>query len=85
MPGREVRRRGAARAPRGAAWPLFQHVDAVARRGLGLRSEPDQVDAELIDRLLTDPGLGRAASEVADEIATLPRPADLVPKIASLA
>ena len=40
---------------------------------------------ELIDRLLTDPGLGRAASEVADEIATLPRPADLVPKIAGLA
>ena len=46
---------------------------------------PDQVDAELIDRLLTDPGLGRAASEVADEIATLPRPADLVPNIAGLA
>src|ERR687889_726447 len=63
----------------------FMNADAVARRGLGLRSEPDQVDAELIDRLLTDPGLGRAASEVADEIATLPRPADLVPKIAGLA
>ena len=31
------------------------------------------MDAELIDRLLTDPGLGQAASEVADEIsATLP-------------
>src|ERR671928_102638 len=59
----------------------YMNADAVARRGLGLRSEPDQVDAELIDRLLTDPGLGRAASEVADEIATLPRPADLVPKI----
>src|SRR5215470_15155022 len=63
----------------------YMNADAVARRGLGLRSEPDQVDAELIDRLLTDPGLGRAASEVADEIATLPRPADLVPKIAGLA
>src|SRR5919206_431808 len=63
----------------------YVNADAVARRGLGLRSEPDQVDAELIDRLLTDPGLGRAASEVADEIATLPRPADLVPKIAGLA
>src|ERR671926_380924 len=62
----------------------YMNADAVARRGLGLRSEPDQVDAELIDRLLTDPGLGRAASEVADEIATLPRPADLVPKIAGL-
>ncbi len=63
----------------------YMNADAVARRGLGLRSEPDQVDAELIDRLLTDPGLGRVASEVADEIATLPRPADLVPKIAGLA
>src|ERR1044072_7167185 len=61
------------------------NAEAGARRGLGLRSEPDQVDAELIDRLLTDPELGRAASEVADEIAMLPRPADLVPKIAGLA
>ena len=43
------------------------------------------MDAELIDRLLNNPGLGRAASEVADEIATLPRPADLVPKITGLA
>ena len=63
----------------------YVNADAVARRGLGLRSEPDQVDEELIDRLLTDPELGRAASEVADEIATLQTPADLVPKIAGLA
>src|SRR5919197_879666 len=69
--------------PHGAV--QFVNADAVARRGLGLRSETDQVDAELIDRLLTDPGLGRVASEVADEIATLPTPADLVPKIAGLA
>ena len=81
--GRELVRQLAAQGCSVAACDV--NADAVARRGLGLRSEPDQVDAELIDRLLTDPGLGRAASEVADEIATLPRPADLVPKIAGLA
>ena len=64
----------------------YMNADAVARRGLGLRSGAGSGgDVQLIDRLLTDPGLGRVASEVADEIATLPRPADLVPKIAGLA
>ena len=80
---RDRRRSHAARAA-ARRRPVHERGHRGAAR-LGLRSEPDQVDAELIDRLLTDPGLGRAASEVADEIATLPRPADLVPKIAGLA
>ncbi|RZS34726.1 UDP:flavonoid glycosyltransferase YjiC (YdhE family) [Herbihabitans rhizosphaerae] len=62
----------------------YLNADVVARRGLGLRSEPDQVDAELINRLLTDTGLSSAASEVAEEIIGLPTPADLVPKITGL-
>ena len=40
---------------------------------VGLRSEPDQVDAELIDRPPTDPGVVWMPLEVADEIAMLPQ------------
>ncbi|MGW6934137.1 nucleotide disphospho-sugar-binding domain-containing protein [Lentzea sp. NPDC054927] len=50
----------------------FAAASAVAERGAGLSARGPDVDAGLISRLLTEPGLRVAAREVAAEIAGMP-------------
>lgn len=59
-----------------------RHARLIARRGAGLAAT--DVTAELLTRLLTDPALTTAAHEVRDEMATMPAPADLVPRLEGL-
>jgi UDP:flavonoid glycosyltransferase YjiC (YdhE family) len=60
--------------------PADRHINAtaVARRGVGLATEPDHLDPSLLHTLLTDGALRHAAAEVRAEIAALPTPANLV-------
>jgi len=59
--------------------------DAVRERGIGLTTTPDEIDATLLKQLLTDDAMRRASAEVRDEMAALPSPAQLVPRLAALA
>ncbi|MGY1680308.1 nucleotide disphospho-sugar-binding domain-containing protein [Geodermatophilus sp. SYSU D01176] len=61
------------------------NADLVAARGAGLTADLDQVRRPLLDRLGTDPGLRTAAGEVAAEMAAMPHPAELVPRLTALA
>ena len=54
------------------------NAEAVVKRGTGLSSEPSDVDAELVQRLLVDDSIRRAAAEVRAEIASMPAPARVV-------
>lgn len=55
-------------------------------RGLAhVLGEMRELDAAAVGRLLTDVELGRATREVRAEIAALPAPADVVPRLAALA
>ncbi|WP_035796863.1 nucleotide disphospho-sugar-binding domain-containing protein [Kitasatospora mediocidica] len=63
----------------------FVTADAVRDRGAGLSATAAEVDADLLNHLLTDPALRRAAREVRTEIATLPAPASLEPRLTALA
>ena len=56
--------------------------NAVARRGIGLVSEPEKVDAALLDRLITDEALRAATAEVRAEMTGLPTVAATVRRIA---
>jgi calicheamicinone 4-hydroxyamino-4,6-dideoxy-alpha-D-glucosyltransferase len=58
----------------------FQHTarEAVSRRGIGLVSTADKVDAELLRRLIGDESLRANAREVRDEMIALPTPAETV-------
>lgn len=62
----------------------FVNADAVRARGAGLTATAEEVDADLLRTLLTDPKLQAAATEVAAEIAAMPPPAALVPKLTGL-
>jgi UDP:flavonoid glycosyltransferase YjiC (YdhE family) len=56
----------------------------VAARGAGLATAPNDItDAELT-RLLTDTALMSAAEEVRQEMATMPSPEELVPRLVAL-
>lgn len=61
----------------------FQHttLEAVRKRGIGFVSEREDVDAGLLDRLLTDEGIRAATAEVQREMAGLPTPAATVQRI----
>jgi UDP:flavonoid glycosyltransferase YjiC (YdhE family) len=61
----------------------FQHTarEAVSRRGIGLISTSDKVDADLLTRLITDDQLRVAATEVREEMLSLPTPAATVRRI----
>ncbi|MEU7147425.1 nucleotide disphospho-sugar-binding domain-containing protein [Streptomyces sp. NPDC045470] len=65
---------------------------AVRRRGCGLVPEdpaalagPDRPGRELVRRLLEDEALATAAGETAEEMAVMPSPADVVPRLVELA
>ncbi|GIH17675.1 nucleotide disphospho-sugar-binding domain-containing protein [Rugosimonospora africana] len=53
------------------------NAEVVAARGAGLAVAPRRITADHLRRLLTDPGLAKAAGEVRDEIAAMPAPADV--------
>jgi UDP:flavonoid glycosyltransferase YjiC (YdhE family) len=57
----------------------------VAARGAGLALPARQITAAALERLVDDPCLARAAREVAEEIAGMPAPAELVEPLAALA
>ena len=61
------------------------NAELVADRGVGLAVPARQITARSLERLATDPALAAAAREVADEIAALPAPAELVGEITALA
>jgi UDP:flavonoid glycosyltransferase YjiC (YdhE family) len=54
-------------------------------RGAAMVLDGDQLDAEALRELLCDDELRRVAGELRAEIAGLPSPADLVPRLAALA
>ncbi|MEV4613456.1 nucleotide disphospho-sugar-binding domain-containing protein [Kitasatospora sp. NPDC049258] len=59
----------------------FTNADAAETLGFALRSTGEGVDAELLERLLTDEGLQKAATTVRAQIAELPTPAELVAEL----
>lgn len=63
----------------------FAAAAAVHRRGAGIEARGSDVDAALITELLCDDGLRVAAREVAEEIAGMPEPADVVRRLELLA
>jgi UDP:flavonoid glycosyltransferase YjiC (YdhE family) len=56
----------------------------IAARGAGLALDERGVDAAALTRLVTDAGLRESATAVRDEIAAMPPPADLVPRLEAL-
>ncbi|GAA3129763.1 nucleotide disphospho-sugar-binding domain-containing protein [Streptosporangium carneum] len=60
------------------------NADALSARGSALSARIEELDASLIDVLLTDEGLRSAAGEVRNEIESLPTPAELVPELVKL-
>ncbi|GAB1646470.1 nucleotide disphospho-sugar-binding domain-containing protein [Krasilnikovia sp. MM14-A1259] len=56
-------------------------ADAARRRGVGLVAEPDELDAALLQRLLTDHELRGAAAEVRTEWSNLPAPAEIASRL----
>ena len=63
----------------------FVNANALEKRGVGLSAEPDQVDAELLGRLLGDRALSTAAVEVRDEMTGTEAPGDAVARLVELA
>ncbi|MEU9146034.1 nucleotide disphospho-sugar-binding domain-containing protein [Streptomyces sp. NPDC048349] len=63
----------------------FTNADALTRTGAALRSASDDVDAQLLTRLTTDPALREAAVRLQAENAALPTPAETVPALEALA
>ncbi|ONI76469.1 hypothetical protein ALI144C_37585 [Actinosynnema sp. ALI-1.44] len=57
---------------------------AVAKRGIGIVTTQEEVDASMLERLLTDQDLRIATREVRAEVAELPSPADVVPRLIAL-
>jgi UDP:flavonoid glycosyltransferase YjiC (YdhE family) len=64
-----------------------RHIPAAAVQQCraGLTSHVQDLDSAQLSRLLNDKKLAEAASRVREEIAALPTPADLVPRVVSLA
>jgi UDP:flavonoid glycosyltransferase YjiC (YdhE family) len=61
------------------------HAELVAARGAGLAVPAREITAAALERLVGDPALARAAREVADEMAAMPAPAELVEPLLALA
>jgi UDP:flavonoid glycosyltransferase YjiC (YdhE family) len=61
------------------------NADLVAARGAGIAADPGEVSAAHLRRLAGDPELAAAAREVAAEIAAVPAPAEVVPRLLDLA
>ncbi|AUG76337.1 hypothetical protein CFP65_1439 [Kitasatospora sp. MMS16-BH015] len=62
----------------------FLNVAAAQAAGFALRSTDTEVDAALLDRLLTEEGLRKSAESFRAEMSALPSPADLVPRFEAL-
>ena len=60
------------------------NAELLAARGAGLAVPVQEIAAADLERLASDPDLARAAREVADEIAAMPHPAELVEPLVSL-
>ncbi|TWP50539.1 DUF1205 domain-containing protein [Lentzea tibetensis] len=64
------------------AWQVSEQI---MKRGLGVEvATPDEIDAEMIRTVLFDSSMRAAADEVKAEIAAMPSPADLVPRLEEL-
>ena len=63
----------------------FDNAAAAEASGFALRATADAVDSHLLDALLNDDGLRKAATAMRAEIAALPSPAALVPAFEDLA
>lgn len=63
----------------------FAGARAVCDRGAGLLRGPDDIDADLLRRLLDDDAVRSAAADVGKEVAAMPAPADLVAPLTALA
>jgi UDP:flavonoid glycosyltransferase YjiC (YdhE family) len=65
----------------------FGNARAVAGRGVGLDIDIDRerVTPAVVRRLIDDASLRTAAAEVRAEVASMPSPADLVPRLVDLA
>ncbi|WUH99975.1 DUF1205 domain-containing protein [Spirillospora sp. NBC_00431] len=61
------------------------HADAVVNRGCGLRCRPDELDEDVLTSLTGAAKFRANAAEVRAELAAMPAPADLVPRLAELA
>ena len=61
------------------------NADLVAERGAGVAIDPGGVTREVLERLVGDPGPAAAAREVAAEMAAMPTPAEVVPRLLDLA
>ncbi|AWZ06235.1 MULTISPECIES: glycosyltransferase [unclassified Streptomyces] len=62
----------------------FVNVGAATGLGFALRASGDTVDAALLDRLITDEDLRKAAAAAQTDITALPSPADLVASFEAL-
>lgn len=60
------------------------NAELVARRGVGLSVPAAQITARHLEQLAGDRALTAASREVADEIAAMPAPADLVAELTAL-
>ncbi|MFJ9645450.1 nucleotide disphospho-sugar-binding domain-containing protein [Streptomyces sp. NPDC101206] len=61
------------------------NAQCVQDRGLGLSRSAEDLDAELLTRLITDEKTAVVAQEVRAEIESMPTPASLVPRLEELA
>ncbi|MDL4776701.1 nucleotide disphospho-sugar-binding domain-containing protein [Actinomadura xylanilytica] len=69
--------------PSGA--PNFLQSDSVRERGVGRTAEVGELDAALVEGVLDDAGIRAAVAEVRAEMAALPSPVQMVPRLAELA
>jgi UDP:flavonoid glycosyltransferase YjiC (YdhE family) len=67
----------------------FLNADTIVERGVGLKEDSWTTDPgttrAALERLLGDPGICDAAREVREEIAAMPVPAEVVPRLVELA
>ena len=68
--------------PQGA--DQFRNADALRRRGAALVPAETESRVDTLRRLLRDEGLRRAAEDVSREIAAMPPPAEVVPRLIGL-
>ncbi|MBW4722043.1 nucleotide disphospho-sugar-binding domain-containing protein [Saccharothrix obliqua] len=67
-----------------AVAPNFMHSERLRVRGAGWWVTPEGLDAEAVERLLTDERARTAAEEVRAEIAAMPTPLSLVGRVEAL-
>lgn len=63
----------------------FLNADVVARHGIGLTCAPDEVDADTVAAMLDADRYAAATAAVHAEIASMPRPVDVVDRLVAFA